>query len=91
MTTTIPVRAAVVSTLAAICFVGVACGAEQGTTPHPGSPAPSSSRYVDRDDTVAQIEQRKVALSQRLGRPDHALDDDVAFRVEQRKSTLGVR
>ena len=88
-THTIPARAGIGATIAALCFVVVACGSEQGTLPDGESQ--HATQHAAADDVAAQVEQRKGALTQYMGRPrpQHAVSDDVERLVEARKSAHG--
>jgi hypothetical protein len=86
-TKTIRARAAIVATIAAICFAVAACGTEQGTTPD--REGRHTMQHAAADDVAAQVEHRKAELTQELDRPQHAVTDDVERWVEQRKSAHG--
>jgi alpha-beta hydrolase superfamily lysophospholipase len=90
-TNTIPARAAIGATIAAICFAVAACGSERDTVPDQNSPHATlhAAQRAAADDVAALVEHRKAALTQEMGRPQHAVADDVEKWIEQRKSTLG--
>jgi hypothetical protein len=86
-TNTIPVRAGVGATIAAICFAVAACGSEQGTLPDRNSQ--HAAQHAAADDVAAQVEHRKAPPAASIARRQHAVSDDVESLVEQRKSAPG--
>ena len=87
-TNTIPARAAIVATIAAIGFTA-ACGSAQGTVTDRESH--HTAQHAAADDVAAQIEYRKAALTHEVRGPQHALADDVESLVEQRKTSHGTQ
>jgi hypothetical protein len=84
---TTPARAAVLATIAAICFTVAACGSEQGTrTDREGH---HTAQHASADDVAAHVEHRKAMPSPESGRPQHATADDVEAWIEQHKLLLG--
>ena len=86
-TNTIPARAAVIATIAAIGFTAAACGSAQGTSTDRERHRPA--QHAAADDVAALVVYRKATLTPDAGRPQHAVADDVASWIEQRKSALG--
>jgi hypothetical protein len=83
-TTTIRAHAATVATIAAICFAGAACGAEQVAS---DQEIRNATQHAVTDDVAAQIENRKAALSLGTLRSDRSAADNVETLVEQRKTS----
>ena len=95
MTTTnrIPARAAIGTTLAAICLTVAACGSAQGSLPdrENRNAGQHVAQHAAADDVVALVALRKGGLTQGTGRQQHAAADDVERWVEQRKSAQSTR